>query len=364
MTTVPRFWICPGLILAFVCCFAACGSSDGGKANPGTGGASGANGKGGAGGAGGGNNTGGSGPGSGGAPGADAGSGGTSGGLTTYRTCSDETRAGRFTLALNNDAETPFSSMDGFVSDAIDSSNLPKRLATIDGCVVMQPPNAVECKPECASDKLCTSQGCVALPKPHDLGKVTVTGLKQPLELANINNLYENPPMTLAHPGFVEGADIALTAVGAGGYGPFTLKGVGVAPLEVSMTPVVIEGGKPATFTWNAPSKTTPGKVHIKVGVNLHGDVDTWFECDVPDTGSFTATAALTTELFKYGVSGFPGIELTRRTADTTTVPSGCLEFVVAAPVSRSLKVPGVDSCMDDGDCTGGKTCQPDLVCK
>ena len=349
---------------------AACGGDDPPSTNTGSGGS----GSGGAGGA----RTGGSGRQRflGGSPGAggNTGTGGASGAggsgtgpLTAYKACTDQTRVGRFILSLNNDAEMPFSSIEGSVLDGPEPTTQSKTLKTIDGCQVKQHPDKTPpCAVQCSLDQLCSDRGvCVARPNAHDLGRVTVTGLKKPLELRHVEYNYSNPATpALDHPAFADGANIVLSVSGAGGYGPFALKGFGINKLEAPNTPITVESGKPAVVTWTASNATSLAKVHVKFSVNKHGATDTWFECEVPDTGSFTVSAALTTELFQHGTSGFPTVELSRRTSDTTMVPSGCVEFFVSAPITRALVVPGVVSCMDDTQCAAPKTCAIDLVCR
>ena len=301
----------------------------------------------------------------------NSGAGGATGGgaLATYKTCTDENRVGRFELSLNNDAERPFSDIDGTVSDGPNPFAQSKILATIDGCVIKQPPVATAtCNPACGIEQVCSANGtCVRNPNAHDLGKVTVTGLKKPLELLKNSGSfrYSRPPdVPLDHPAFSEGADITLTASGAGGYGPFVLKGLGISKLEAPKTKIAAEAGKPSTITWTASSASAVSRVVLDFAVNRHGAVDTWLECEVPDTGSFALSAALTTELFKHGVSGYPSVDITRLTSDTVSVPSGCVEFQVTALVNRELAVPGLVSCQGDKDCAAPKTCAEDLACR
>ncbi len=295
----------------------------------------------------------------------DAGVGGADGGaagkLTNYQPCSEESRIGRFTFEIKNDPDRPYSAVDGFINDRT-SAVAVKKLATVDGCSIYQPAEAA-CTPECGSGTICVNAACVPEPKPRALGRITITGAKTPIELVELMNRYANGPM-LTHPAFAPGADLRLVIEGAAGFAPLTLKGVGVDPLVASKTAVVVESGKPAILAWTAPAQAGPGKVHVRFGVNLHGDVDTWFECDVPDSGSFTASAALMTELYKHGFSGFPTYELTRRTVDSANVGGGCVEFVVSAPVTRALKTAGFDDCNEDQPCPAGKTCGDDLLCR
>ena len=118
------------------------------------------------------------------------------------------------------------------------------------------------------------------------------------------------------------------------------MKGWGVAPLVVPSTPVTVQMGQPVTLTWTPPGKPGPTRIFIDFSINRHGTIDAWLECTVPDTGSFTVTAEMTTALFRNGVSGFPSFNLTRQSGDTTTVMSGCVQLLVAAPVSRESERP------------------------
>jgi hypothetical protein len=266
-----------------------------------------------------------------------------------YEACPARSLAGEFVLKL--DGEAMFTGVDrGEVLDGIDATRTAREVMKSGACRILQPAAAT---------------GAVTSPQPQDLGTVTMAGLKVPLTLLKIDNRYTNPPGVLPHPGFDEGASIVLQAMGgASGYGPFTLTGWGVAPLNTPAQPLVVESGKAATITWTAPALPGPTQVLINLGVNWHGAVDTWMECSAADTGTFTIPAATMTELFKHGVSGFPRVTLTRQSADTTTVKSGCVQFLVLSEVTRDVTVPGVVSCNEDSECSSGKTCQTDLSCK
>jgi hypothetical protein len=48
---------------------------------------------------------------------------------------------------------------------------------------------------------------------------------------------------------------------------------------------------------------------------------------------------------------------------DSTTVGTGCAEFVVASPVDAIIDVDGVVSCNGDMPCPGGKVCGRDFKC-
>jgi hypothetical protein len=341
------------LAMAAVCLLGAgpgCSSSDGG-------------GTGGAGGTGGG--TGGSTGGSGGSTGGTGGSGA----LTTYKVCDRDKSHGGFAISLNDDDPNPalrYTGIGGKVMDGVEQVTQAKLVKEVGGCRILQPPEAFMCTPACdLGTQDCTPTGCK--PKPHDkdLGKVTVSGLKTgSVELTHSAGLFSYDYLgMLPHPGFDEGANLSLQATGKDGYGPFTLKGWGVAPLVVPTAPVTVTRGQPVTLTWTPPSRPGPTRMFIDFSINRHGAIDSWLECTAEDTGSYTITGAMTEELFKNGVSGFPSVNLTRQSGDTTTVQNGCVQLLVTAPISRQLNVTGVVSCNSENPCPGGKMCRDDLTC-
>ena len=335
-----------------------CSSSDSGGTG-GTGGATG--GRGGSGGSGG--TTGGTGGGTGGTGGASGSGGGSA--LQSYKTCDRAQRFGEFFITLSdNDPVNRFTEIQGAVMDGVEQIRQVKLVKQIGDCRILQPPEAFMCTPQCdLGTQECTPTGCKPKPRVKDLGAVSVSGLKNgTVQLQNSAGFYGNTG-TLPHPGFDEGADITLQVAGMAGWGPFSLKGWGVAPLVVPAAPVTVQMGQPVTLTWTPPSKPGPTRMLIDFSINRHGAVDAWLECTVPDTGSFMVTAEMTTELFKNGVSGFPSVNFTRQSGDTTMVMSGCVQFLVTAPISRDLNVPGVVSCNEEKKCPPGKECREDLTC-
>ena len=179
-------------------------SSSGGGGGAGTGGSSGS---------GGGSATGGSG----GSTAPDAG-GGT---LAAYKTCTNANRVGRFTASINNDAENPYSGVQGYVMDGVEPVGATRTIGTVGACTILQPAPQGQCNPACPAEQWCTASGCKPMPNPKDVGTVTVAGLKQPLQLEKVSNSYGPPASTpLMHPVFADGADITLSASGAQGFGP------------------------------------------------------------------------------------------------------------------------------------------------
>ena len=85
--------------------------------------------------------------------------------------------------------------------------------------------------------------------------------------------------------------------------------------------------------------------------------------CESPDSGSLDVSASLLDQLKELGLSGFPKIEVARRTMGSTDPPAQ-VDLVVESRVTKFLEIPGVTSCNGDGDCPGGQTCRPDFRCQ
>jgi hypothetical protein len=340
-----------GVLLALLSA-SGCGGDDSSNGGAGGGGAAGAAGEAGTSGTGGSAGTAGS-----------AGSAGTSGEPSEleYEPCAVGTRAGRFSVEL----AARFTGIDGDVYDGVDPTFVPEEVATDGDCTLYRAPSLF-CDPSCGSSESCGPDGCAPTPRTQNVGGVTVTGLlMSPIEMTPrmVGNHYTNPG-TLTHPGFEEGAEIALSAAG-GDHSAFMLRGAGVAALEVPATPVTIAADMPAAITWTAPGVDDDAvKIVINLDIARHGGTPARIECHVPDTGSFEIPAALVTQLVDLGFSGFPAVDLTRRSADSVDVAGlGCVELEVLASARVDAALPGVTSCNADTDCEDGQTCQEDLTC-
>ena len=329
---------------------AACSSSSDPKPAPADGGGTGGTGPG----------TGGAGPGTGGVgPGTGGAGGSASGALTTYKLCADGVRSGDFTMTLASD----YTGILGTVFDRLDTNSVSVQVGSPFGeCRLMKrPPPSAPCNPVCGATEECLAGKCSPKPEPISVGAVSFTGLLVPTTLKYGSGTYIN--VGSPHPLFAPGSDIVLNAAGDGAYAPFTLKGYGVEFMVVPAGKLRVERGMAANVTWTAAQKRGPAKVNINFSINRHGATDSWFECLVEDTGSFTISAALTDELFKHGVSGFPDVTLTRLSADATTVKSGCVHLKVISEATRELDVPGIQSCKTDDECTKPNVCRVDRVC-
>jgi hypothetical protein len=282
--------------------------------------------------------------------------------LTTYKLCTDETRLGEFAVQL---ADT-FTGVEGRVFDVVNSTPLGEPVGSPMGsCQFMKRPGpTAPCDPACSESQVCTNSQCRPRPQPVGVGEVKLTGLLQPMTLQFGAQTYINPPVNPAiHPLFAPGANILLSAAGQGAYPAFTIKGYGIEPMVVPSGKLRVERGMPVTLTWTRAANPGPSKIAIDFSVNRHAATDTWFQCLVDDTGSYTISAALTDQLFALGTSGFPSVLLNRVSGDTAMVNGGCVQLRIYSEGSRELDVPGINSCKGDEDCTPPNVCGQLLTC-
>jgi hypothetical protein len=279
-----------------------------------------------------------------------------------YQPCSAETAVGDFSIELGDG----FTSVQGKVFDGVTPSLVPRQLASEGECRLVTLPNLL-CEPGCpVSTQTCGENNqCMPTPVAHDVGTVTVSGLARAIEMTpnGATGNYRPGPPTLPHPGFAFGADLRLSASG-GDYEPFELRGWGIEALEFPTDPITVTEGQPTTVAWPAPAEAGPARVHVQLNVNNHGSSKTWIECDFADTGTGTIAASLVDGLIAQGLSGFPTITLTRRTATSTNISPGCVQLFVTSRTDPGaaidVTVTGLISCRDDSSvCPEGQSCKP-----
>lgn len=290
--------------------------------------------------------------------GADAGIG-----TLTYKPCAIDKKVGGIEATL----AAAFTGVQGQVYDGVVPGNIPTEVSKTAECRLYSA-RSLFCTPACTPGQTCGEAGtCIPYPKTHSVGAVTLTGLKTPLTMNPSGSIfYYTNSSPLPHPGFDAGAALVLKT-GGGDYQPVTLLGQGIEQLAAASgsAKVLVESGEAVTVTWKAPAKAGAARIHIELNINQHGGTGGWITCDdVPDTGSYTIPAAMVTALYKMGLSGFPGLTVTRRTADSATITPGCMQFTVVSSMELDLAVSGVTSCTKDSECPTGQTCQADLTCK
>jgi hypothetical protein len=271
-----------------------------------------------------------------------------------YAPCDAAVRVGQFVIALG----PGFTSVDGKVADAV-SSQVPDELGREGDCRLLKAA-LTTCTPACpAATQVCDrSSSCVPLPRAHDVGTVTVHGLVVPMTMsANaVTRSYTNA-MILPAVAFLPGADLRITATG-GDYAPFELRGWGVSPLVLG-EPIAVAPGSGTPITWQAPPVAGPSRVDVLLNVNLHGSSKAWIECDFADTGAGDIPATLIDGLIEQGLTGYPTLTATRRSATSQSIEPGCVELLVTADVTADVEVEGIVSCDTSAECPAGQTCLP-----
>lgn len=237
------------------------------------------------------------------------------------------------------------------------------------GVCALYKPEAPFCDPGCGSKATCVSDGvCQAFPKLIGVGKVTVTGMKTQAGLTTfvmdpILNGYQPPAGTnLEYLPFAEGDPVSASAAGDTGMGAFSVSGKAISRLVLLNDSIVLEDGKPVQLRWTPPGKDVGSTVAVKVDISHHGGSKGKIECETADNGSLDISASLIDALKALGMSGWPVIEVTRRTVAANTQVGVNLE--IESPIALPLSIPGLISCTGDENCPDGKTCQEDLQCR
>lgn len=296
-----------------------------------------------------------------GTPGGSGGSGGGgNGGGLLYNACPAAMRAGGFVFTMKpaSAGMAGFGQLNGAVRDKALPKDVWKSEMDQGPCRLMVPPACTAC----TLPMVCDGMSCVPGPTPKSVGNVTITGLATALTAMPIGDNKTYYTSISADPPFTTGADISLQT-GGGDYPSFTLRGRGVPAVEASATPVQVRSGQPLTLTWTAPPAPVVTKMDIEVDIAHHGGVAAIIECEAPDTGSLTISAAMVDALIAKGTAGFPIAHLHRQTVDSTTVGGGCVDFAVLTKFNGEEGVPlvvnGQQSCTMDSECPTGKTCAP-----
>lgn len=238
---------------------------------------------------------------------------------------------------------------------------------TTEGTCSLYTPRTPFCE-ACASDEVCVDTNtCRKSPTLYDVGEVRVAGLSSqgggtgPVILSLASGKYNSS--ALPYPPCVEGADVRLDASG-NVFPAFSIQSKCIAPLVVQSTSVTLESGKPATLTWTPSPATSAARIEVVLDLSHHGGSKGKIICETSDTGSLQVPGALLGSLIALGVTGFPGVTLTRRLVASTTVGAGKADLAIYSDVSLVAQIPGLVSCNLDTDCAPGQTCLfPTLMC-
>ncbi|HEX2958383.1 MAG TPA: hypothetical protein VHO70_16225 [Chitinispirillaceae bacterium] len=214
-------------------------------------------------------------------------------------------------------------------------------------------------KPFCKNCKVggkCVAEdSCQREPSPISVGMVTVNGftlngVKTPFTMtpskSNSYQLVGNKP---DFPPFSEGDSVVLLAEGTTTMPSFTIKTRGISPLVVSNEEIVFEDGKSVTFKWQKPAVAGVSTMNIRINVSYHGGTKGEIIIDCEDNGEVTLPGSMIDRLKSWGLSGYPVVELTRRSI--VTIDPSKPDLIIESAVTKSVKIPGVIPCNQNEDC-------------
>jgi hypothetical protein len=265
---------------------------------------------------------------------------------------------------IDADATVPAHSTIGAFGK--DSAPLPELFSvakTVGDCKLLEPTYVLCDTPPCASTEGCVATNkCQKTPLAVAMGNLKFGGLTlvaggTAFTLSPVNTSYQAAGDTaIAHPPCTAGGEVTVTG-GADATTAFSLKTSCIDTLELTgANPVPFEPNKAAQFTWAAPTAGT-ARIAVRIDISHHGGLKGLIVCDTADTGSLQVDASLVTGLIGLGTAGYPVVRLTRVNTVTVAAGSGKATLNVQSPVERPLAIPGVTSCSDDTECTGGKSC-------
>lgn len=282
--------------------------------------------------------------------------------------------AGTFLISLvapdNTLGTAGYTSLVGKVADGPTPSTLIFTETSSSGACKLKKPRVPFCETACTGGAICVDDNkCQAYPVAKSVGTVRATGIRTAageteFTMDPIGGSYQPGGASLPYPAFAEGAPLTLTSSG-GAYAPFTLTASGIAPLELLTQQIPVAANQAVSLSWTPPGTAGASQIHVKLDISHHGGTKGMIECDTADSGSLTIAASLITDLVSLGTAGYPTIVVTRSaTPGSAVIAPGRVELSVVSAVERAVQVPGVISCSDSSQCTGGKTCQADLTCK
>lgn len=277
-----------------------------------------------------------------------------------YSPCPATERVGGFAVVLGDG----YSAVEGRVASGVVPANVREVSASEGACRLLEG-RRLSCSPACGAGETCGFDGvCIVYPTSASVGVVSVSGLTATLAMSPTSiGSYTNGATQLPHPALTEGALATVSAPGEILPG-FALTSRGIAALETPQDEVALARGRELEVTWT-PGGENSARVRLVLDLAHHGGIAASLECDgLDDDGRFAVPATLVTRLMDIGLAGFPTLSVTRRTASSTAIAPGCVDFVVSSEVVLPVVIDGLVSCVEDEECPGGQTCQFDLTCK
>lgn len=252
----------------------------------------------------------------------------------------------------------------GSVSNGVLPTSIPGVAAEAGGCQLLVP-RTLLCS-SCESTQACAGDDqCVDKPSKVSVGKLQIEGLTGVTEVApNGITLDYSKTVLDPFPAYTIGEPLTLRATGDA-MSSFQAELIGVPAIKSDLTAVATKRGEPAVITWDTEGVVPEeSAVFVSFSVNVHGAVTGWIECTAPDTGEFEIPADLVTSLIDRGSSGFPRVDLERRSSATVELDEGCVELYVSSKLTLDIELDGLISCHDDDGCPEGQVCNDELACE
>jgi hypothetical protein len=273
---------------------------------------------------------------------------------------------GTFLVSLKADIEDPqITTITGVINDGPVPSIALFDKKKSEGPCVLYKTRIPFCDPPCGGMAACVEDdSCQLYPQVVDAGPVNVDGLKlsdakTSISLEYIAGNYQSPSLDL--PPCAEGDTVTFTIKGKGSTPACTLTARGIKPLKVLNDSFPCIDGQPMHLRWEPPGVPGISRINVLINISYHAGTKGKIECDCDDNGSLTIAASLLDGLKSYGISGFPKIEICRRSISIDTTAK--IRVVFESRVSRFLSIPGIRSCSIDSQCPDGQTCGPDQQC-
>ena len=273
--------------------------------------------------------------------------------------CSLADRLGGFQI----ESYAEYAIVTGAALDGVVPISVLEEVAAEGDCRLLRRANPA-CDPPCGSDQTCDlDRTCVPYPRAASLGTVTATGLLVPATMEPVPPTLQYFLSRTPNPPWTVGGLITLQGTG-GDLLPFTLHGIGVAPLS-GVTPAwVIRRGQPLALAWDAGAPADRTTVDLRLSIDQHGLTPLSLQCSFADAGAAEIPAALIDAMLAAGVTGYPNGYLIRHTTDSAALRAdgtGCIDLRVGFRHDGDVAVEGYVPCSDDEDCPEGLSCNEPL---
>lgn len=261
--------------------------------------------------------------------------------------CEREVRVGGFRIIAEEDA----SFVAGAVADRVNPVEVGTEVAAAGGCRLLRRENLF-CDPGCGAGQVCgPGNECLPLPVKRDVGAIRVSGVAGDLVLEARPPGNDYFATEVAHPLFIDGAEIRVRG------GGLSIDGLGSEALQGGGAPWLVSAGDPVAIAWDPPAVDRSTSMWLRLSIDQHGNTPATLVCELADTGAGEIPAEMVDALLEAGVSGFPNATMTRATFDSAAVEDGCVDLEVGHPRKPEVSVAGHTPCNAPGQCPAGQTC-------